>query len=81
MLSDLALWLPVESEDHQIHQLEGQLLRQPAQKPVIGGWWKGELVMVTGILYGPPFLHRFLPWSQQAKRTWPRHKMVVLARP
>lgn len=53
MLSDPALWLPTEAEDHQIHQLEGQPLRQSAQKPVIGGWWKVELVTVTGILYGP----------------------------
>lgn len=55
MLSDPALWLPTEAEDHQIHQLEGQPLRQPARKPLIGGWWKVELVTVTGILYGPPF--------------------------
>lgn len=53
MLSDPALWLPMEAEDHQIHQLEGQPLRQSARKPVIGGWWKVELVTVTGILYGP----------------------------
>lgn len=55
MLSDPALWLPVEAEDHETHQLEGQPLRQSARKPVIGGWWKVELVVVTGILYGPPF--------------------------